>query len=275
MLGKSTPISLKPSYSYAKCRAPPVIRSSLEIKYQSDSIGALGFQCLSHSVMHDTFIFNPYAKIFIPLKVHENKFTPLNPNVDSFTPSLRYNVEEGSIPLNPHARSFIPLHLRITENNVIAIMIVIALLIFVLFLINIICDRNDDDLGPKSIFKKMKQNNPKKIVIGHVNINSIRQKFVFLKEIVQRNIDILLISETKLDQTFPVGQFYIDGFHSPFRKDRDGIGAGAGGGLLLFILDHIPCQEIKWNFSPKIEAIAVEINLKKRKWLITGSYIQF
>ena len=34
---------------------------------------------------------------------------------------------------------------------------------------------------------------------------------------IQNNIDILLVSETKLDDTFPVGQFYIDGYSTPYR----------------------------------------------------------
>ena len=29
---------------------------------------------------------------------------------------------------------------------------------------------------------------------------------------IQDNIDILLVLETKLDYTFPAGQFYIDGY---------------------------------------------------------------
>ena len=40
------------------------------------------------------------------------------------------------------------------------------------------------------------------------------------------NIDILLIIETKLNDSFPKGQFCITGFHTPFRKDRNDKGAG-------------------------------------------------
>ena len=44
------------------------------------------------------------------------------------------------------------------------------------------------------------------------------------------------------------------------------------GGLLLFFGNHIPCKKITLNFNPTVEAIAIEINLKKRKWLLIGSY---
>ena len=121
---------------------------------------------------------------------------------------------------------------------------------------------------PKKRIQKLKLDNPNKIIIGHLNINSIRYKFDFLKEIIGDNIDILLISETKIDDSFPVGQFIISRFHTPFRKDRN----DKGGGLIFFIRDHIPCRRIHLDFSPNIEAIVIEINLKKRKWLLFGLY---
>ena len=57
-------------------------------------------------------------------------------------------------------------------------------------------------------------------------------------------------------------------FHIPFREDR----SDKGGGLICFIRDHIPCRRINVDFTPKIEAIVIEINLKKRKWLLIGLY---
>ena len=51
------------------------------------------------------------------------------------------------------------------------------------------------------------KNNPNRIIIAHLNINSIRNKFEMLKEVTGNKIDILLISETKLDDTFPLSLF--------------------------------------------------------------------
>ena len=45
----------------------------------------------------------------------------------------------------------------------------------------------------------------------------LRNKFDFMKKNIGRNIDTLLISETKLDNSFPPAQFNIDGFSNPFR----------------------------------------------------------
>ena len=65
-----------------------------------------------------------------------------------------------------------------------------------------------------------------KIIIGHLNINSIRNKCECLKYIMDKNVDILLISETKLDETFPAQQFHIEGFSPPNRRDRNDKGGG-------------------------------------------------
>ena len=40
-----------------------------------------------------------------------------------------------------------------------------------------------------------------------------------------------MITETKLNKNFSVGQFFINGFSSPFRLDRD----RNGGGIFLYI----------------------------------------
>ena len=60
----------------------------------------------------------------------------------------------------------------------------------------------------------------------------------------------------------------MNGFQLPFRADRN----DKGGGLLLYVKEDIPRRYITVNFTPKIEAIVLEINLKKRKWLLLGIY---
>ena len=60
----------------------------------------------------------------------------------------------------------------------------------------------------------------------------------------------------------------MNSFHPPFRKDR----TGKSSGLLLYIQEDIPFREIMVTPEPNIEAIFVEINLRKRKWLIIGGY---
>ena len=72
--------------------------------------------------------------------------------------------------------------------------------------------------GQKQRIRKIKIDDPNKLVIGHLNINSIRYKFECLCDIVDNNIDILLISETELNDSFPNGHFLMNGFQLPFQE---------------------------------------------------------
>ena len=51
--------------------------------------------------------------------------------------------------------------------------------------------------------------NLNKIIIGDLNVNSLRNKFESLQEQINRNVDVLLILETKPGNSFPIGQFLI------------------------------------------------------------------
>ena len=46
-----------------------------------------------------------------------------------------------------------------------------------------------------------------KVIIDNININSLPAKFEQVKEVTFKNVDILVRTETKLDDTFPLGQF--------------------------------------------------------------------
>ena len=115
---------------------------------------------------------------------------------------------------------------------------------------------------------EIRSHNTNKIIIAELNINSIRNKFEQLVENIDKNVDILLIVETKLDDSFPIKQFYIEGSQQ-FRLDR----SSHGGGLILYVRDNIPIKQLKqFCIHDDVEAIAIEINLWKRKWFICGSY---
>ena len=61
-----------------------------------------------------------------------------------------------------------------------------------------------------------------KLIIARLNINFLQNKFEFLISLIKDNIDVLMISETKLDQSFPTNQLMINGFSIPFRLDPNG-----------------------------------------------------
>ena len=108
----------------------------------------------------------------------------------------------------------------------------------------------------------MKYQSPDKLILGHLNINSVRNKFDGLKFVIDNKIDIFLTSETKLDDSFLNAQFLIEAFDTPYRHDR----SSKGRGLLLYTREDIPSKRLS------IETLIVGINLKKRKWFLNGSY---
>ena len=113
--------------------------------------------------------------------------------------------------------------------------------------------------------QEMKRNSPD---FSHVNINSIRNKFDALTYITGNNIDIILISETKIDDTFATAPFSIKGFSAPYRQDRNRTGRG----LLLFLREDVPSRILNPKSKTDIETLSVEINLRKRKWFLNCSY---
>ena len=76
-----------------------------------------------------------------------------------------------------------------------------------------------------------------------------------------------MISETKIDDSFPVGQFIIDSFSPPYRLDRNCHGSG----LMLFVRKDILSNLLVIEKKP-IESFFIEINLPNSKWLINCSY---
>ena len=54
-----------------------------------------------------------------------------------------------------------------------------------------------------SLVQAHRLKNPKNVIIGHLNVNSLRNKFTAVEELNKAKIDIGLISETKIDESFP------------------------------------------------------------------------
>ena len=55
--------------------------------------------------------------------------------------------------------------------------------------------------------KQLRHSHLNYVIFSYLNINSIRNKFGDLDKIVDGNIDILCIAETKLDESFPKNRF--------------------------------------------------------------------
>ena len=97
----------------------------------------------------------------------------------------------------------------------------------------------------------LKPNNPSNLNFAYLNINSVRNKFENFKEIINGNVFISTIEETKLDGSFPTSQFELEGYYSPFRLDT----TKQSGGLLVYI----SLQFLHDNFFMEVFAILCKL----------------
>ena len=88
-----------------------------------------------------------------------------------------------------------------------------------------------------------------------------------LSELIKGFVDVFMISETKLDESFPEGQFFIDGYHTPFTCNRNGNGVC----IFLYVCKDILEKVIHCDF-PTSKSFFVKVNLHKKKQLVNCSY---
>ena len=113
--------------------------------------------------------------------------------------------------------------------------------------------------------KTLRLKYPQNPIIVQININSIGDKFETLVSLVTSDIDILMIPEKKIDESFPLLQFMIDGFSMRYRRDRK----AHGGEILVYFRNNITTKLLKLeNLPSDTEAIFIEMNIKCKKWLL-------
>ena len=78
-----------------------------------------------------------------------------------------------------------------------------------------------------NFLSSLKMKHPHNIIIGNLNINSVPNMFEQLKYLIHDKLYILLITETKLDNTFPDSQFIMQGFSKLFTVGLTEIGREA------------------------------------------------
>ena len=127
----------------------------------------------------------------------------------------------------------------------------------------------DDIEDPIIALKCLKEKNFEQPVIAHLNINSLSSKFEPLTEMIKDSLDFLLVTESKLDDTFPMGQFQIEGFSRPIRLDR----TRNGGGMIIFVRGDLTCYELKPRvLYPELECTFLEMRIRQSKWLVVVGY---
>ena len=69
---------------------------------------------------------------------------------------------------------------------------------------------NRTSLNSLSEIRELRMRNVCRVLIDNLNNNPIRNKFDQLKDIVPKYINILILTETKLDETFQISQCLMD-----------------------------------------------------------------
>ena len=106
-------------------------------------------------------------------------------------------------------------------------------------------------------------------MIGLLNINSFPGKFDSFKTIISGKVDVMIIVKTKLDDSYPTSQFYIDGYSEPFRRDRNKY----GGYTLIYIREDIPWKILDNHKLPDdIQRLVVKLNFRKSKLLLLATF---
>ena len=80
-------------------------------------------------------------------------------------------------------------------------------------------------------------------------------------------LTLLWYPKLKFDNSFPLTQFLIEGFKTPYRLDQN----GSGGGILVYIPEDIPSKLILTDFSNR-KGFFLELNLRKKKGVLCCSY---
>jgi len=134
-------------------------------------------------------------------------------------------------------------------------------------------DASSESLVSNQCFPELvhfRSENPKNVIIGSLNINSLRNKFKPVCDILYNGyVDVMCICESKLDNSFPHSQFSVKGFHC-FRQDC----TGRSGGIVAYLRSDFACtrrDDLSIN-DETIQSLVIEIRIKKEKWFIVSIY---
>ena len=98
-------------------------------------------------------------------------------------------------------------------------------------------------------------------MIGYLNINGLRNRLTDLKVILKYlSLDYFVLSEAKLDKSFPKAQFILDDYEFKARRNRNKF----GGGLIEYVRKGLICKKTA-KFEPKSnECICSGITFSKK-----------
>ena len=110
------------------------------------------------------------------------------------------------------------------------------------------------------IFKDIKN-----VIFEHLNLSSLQNKFFSISELIKGKVDIFLINQSKVDESFTSNQFAMSGYKF-IRRDRNKF----GGGIAFYITDQLTSLIIAIKISSDIEMLTTEITISEKKILVAG-----
>ena len=108
-------------------------------------------------------------------------------------------------------------------------------------------------------------------IVVHFNVNSITAegRIDELTHVCQTlKVDVLLVSESKLDNLQPYNLLLLPNFNPPLRKDRD----RNGGGCLIYIAQHLTYKHRNDLELPDFEHLWVDIKIKDKLFAVNTFY---
>ena len=133
----------------------------------------------------------------------------------------------------------------------------------------------NENVGDKSLektlnLKSIRNSHHKQLICSRININSVRYKWYNITDILHHDlVDFFSISETKLDDSFPINRFAYDRFKL-YRKDRTAF----GGELMTYVRADIPQRRLPEHGcqGKHVESIVIEITIRKERRVIITVY---
>ena len=105
-----------------------------------------------------------------------------------------------------------------------------------------------------------------RLLIGNRNIAQYQINLTNYKLFILGKVDVLVVTETKLDSTFPTSQLLIKCYSESYRFDRN----RNVDGILIYTREDIPSKLLANHTI--VKEFFVKLNLRKYKWLFFGSY---
>ena len=129
-----------------------------------------------------------------------------------------------------------------------------------------------DEGGQPCLFQgvhNLRSHHKDNVIISHLNVNSVYNKITEIKELQRLcHLDVLVLSETKLDDSFKQEPLDIDGY-SCIRQDK----RSNSGGLMTYISNDIPYSRGNINVcNNEIECMSIELNVSDEKIMLLCVY---